>query len=208
LSPSETELINEALAGDVEAFSLLAKRFERRIYTLALYYTRERADAEDLAQEVWLKAFRALPGFRGESSFYTWLRHIMANAFLNHRRARKSLRRGEDSTARELEENIAASNVLNDLMKVEGVGVEELYDQRVLIERVFRALGELTPQQRLIFLLKHREGMTYEEIARTFGCSTGTVKKTLFRSVVKLRQQLGVTPSPRPLEYIQCGAGK
>ena len=84
--------------------------------------------------------------------------------------------------------------------------VEEHYQQKLLVEKVFQALGELTPQQRLIFLLKHREGMTYDEISKALDCSTGTVKKALFRAVVKLRQQLGV--SAAPLEYAQCGAGR
>jgi RNA polymerase sigma-70 factor (ECF subfamily) len=71
LSLNEYQLIKSAQAGDCEAFSRLAHGFERRVYSLALHYTRNPHDAEDLAQEVWLKAFRALPTFRGEASFYT-----------------------------------------------------------------------------------------------------------------------------------------
>jgi RNA polymerase sigma-70 factor (ECF subfamily) len=207
LSLSENQLIKSAQAGDREAFSSLAQRFERRVYTLALYYTRERADAEDLAQEVWLKVYRALHTFKGEASFYTWLRQIMVNTFLNHRR-KEIFRWGDHhATALELDANDdAGSDLLNSQLDKRAAGVEEEYDRRILVERVFQALGELTAQQRLIFLLKHREGMTYEEIAKTFNCSTGTIKKTLFRAVAKLRQQLGVEPAP--LEYAQCGAGR
>ena len=194
LTPSENELVRRAQAGDAEAFSLLAKQFERRVYTLALYYTRERGDAEDLSQEVWLKAFSALGQFRGESGFYTWLRQITVNTFLNHRRARPAPP-GPEGEADEL----AAPDCRP------GRAEEDVH-RRILVEKVFRALGELTPQQRLIFLLKHREGMTYEEIAATFNCSPGTVKKTLFRVITKLRQQLGVQSAP--LEYARCGADK
>jgi RNA polymerase sigma-70 factor (ECF subfamily) len=204
LSPSENELVREARAGDVEAFSLLAKRFERRIYTLALYYTRDPSDAEDLSQEVWLKAYRALPTFRGEASFYTWLRHIMANAFLNHRRD-ETPKGNDHATTLELDAD-GVDEELSGRVKACVHRVEEEYDRRILVEKVFQALGELTPQQRLIFLLKHREGMTYEEIATTFGCSVGTIKKALFRAVTKLRQQLGVQSAP--LEYAECGAGR
>ena len=206
LSLSENQLILSAQAGDRDAFSSLAQRFERRVYTLALYYTRDPADAEDLAQEVWMKAYRALATFRGEASFYTWLRHIMANTFLNHRRG-KTRHRSDHTSPLELEDaEDATGGDLNGLLEGRAHRVEEDYDRRILVERVFQALGELTPQQRLIFLLKHREGMTYEEIARTFNCSTGTIKKALFRAVTKLRQQLGVqTP---PLEYAQCGANR
>jgi RNA polymerase sigma factor (sigma-70 family) len=69
---------------------------------------------------------------------------------------------------------------------------EETLEQQFLVTRVLDALGDLTAQQRLIFLLKHQEGMTYEEISQSIGCSTGTTKKALFRAVLKLRQQLGV----------------
>lgn len=206
MSFSESQLIQSAQAGDTDAFSSLAQRFERRVFTLALYYTRDPADAEDLAQEVWLKAYRALSSFRGEASFYTWLRQIMANTFLNHKR-RSSLHWSEQATTIEVETAEARETDLNGHSRGRSHEIEDLYDQRILVERVFQALGELTPQQRLIFLLKHREGMTYEEIAKTFGCSAGTIKKTLFRAVAKLRQQLGVNSSA-PLEYAQCGAGR
>ena len=205
LSLSENQLILSAQAGDQEAFSSLAQRFERRVYTLALYYMRDPTDAEDLAQEVWLKAYKALSTFRGEASFYTWLRQIMVNTFLNHRRA-EVLRRGEHATALELDARDAADGDLNSQPDKRAAGVEEEYDRRILVESVFQALGELTPQQRLIFLLKHREGMTYEEIAKIFDCSTGTIKKALFRAITKLRQQLGTNTAP--LEYAQCGAGR
>jgi RNA polymerase sigma-70 factor (ECF subfamily) len=71
--------------------------------------------------------------------------------------------------------------------------VEDSLNDKILVEKVMRALGELTSQQRLIFLLKHREGMTYDEIARSLGCSAGTVKKSLFRAVLKLRERLGIS---------------
>ncbi len=205
MSLSEHQLILSAQAGDAEAFSSLAQRYERRVYTLALYYTREQADAEDLAQEVWLKAYRALHTFRGEASFYTWLRHIMVNTFLNHRRG-EALRLRDHATALESDARDTKVGDLSNSQENRTYGVEDQYDRRILVERVFQALGELTPQQRLIFLLKHREGMTYEEIAKNFDCSIGTIKKALFRAVAKLRQQLGVEPAP--LEYAQCGASK
>lgn len=84
------------------------------------------------------------------------------------------------------------NDALDDAACAEGFDLEEVVGNRILIEKVMRALGELTSQQRLIFLLKHREGMTYDEISRSLGCSTGTVKKALFRAVMKLRERLGV----------------
>jgi len=205
LSSTESQLIRSAQAGDADAFSTLAQGFERRIYTLALHYTRDPHDAEDLTQEVWLKAFKALDTFRGDASFYTWLRQIMVNTFLNHRRG-DALRWKE--MRRDVFEDVAlnGNDSLLSPLNEKAENVEEHYQQKLLVEKVFQALGELTPQQRLIFLLKHREGMTYDEISKALDCSTGTVKKALFRAVVKLRQQLGV--SAAPLEYAQCGAGR
>ena len=188
---SENELIRRAQGGDVEAFCRLAREYERRVYALALHYCRRPEDAEDLSQEVWLKAFRSLRGFRFESSFHTWLRRIMVNTFLNHRRA-------ETVTSDEVKTRVrldSLEEMLDEQTLARGLsdaGAEDDYHRRILAGRVMQALGELTEQQRLIFLLKHREGMTSQEIADSLGCTAGTVKKSLFRSVEKLRASLGL----------------
>jgi RNA polymerase sigma-70 factor (ECF subfamily) len=187
----EDVLIRRAQRGDREAFCQLARGYQRRVYSLALHYCRDRHDAEDLSQEVWLKAYRSLASFRRESSFYTWLRQITVNTFLNHRRGQSFTRDGESRPLRM--EGLEAADAHEGLGHLSGAGVQEGFEQQVLVGRVMNALSELTPQQRLIFLLKHREGMTYQEIAATFGCSAGSVKKTLFRVVLKLRESLGVT---------------
>jgi RNA polymerase sigma-70 factor (ECF subfamily) len=180
---SETELIARARAGDREAFSALAAAYGRRVHTLALHYCRDAADAEDLSQEVWLRAFRSLGSFRAESSFYTWLRRIAINAFLNERRAARppaeelSRDEGDEATEATTERAFDAESALH---------------EKLLAARVRGALSELSPQQRLVFLLKHEEGMTYEEIARELACSTGTIKKAVARAVAKLRARLSV----------------
>lgn len=161
---------------------------------LALHYVRDRHDAEDLSQEVWLKAFRALKSFRGESSFYTWLRQITINTFLNDRRAPSALSGAQvvELDAWEASRRDAANSSSNYPPLRRARGLEETIEEQFLVSRVLDALGDVTPQQRLIFLLKHLEGMTYEEIAASLGCSTGTTKKALFRAVLKLRERLGV----------------
>ena len=190
--PSESELIVRAQAGDAEAFSVLARAYERRIFLLALHHARDRHDAEDLSQEVWLKAFRAIRSFRGESSFYTWLRQITINTFLNHCRDTPAHgARVVELDAWEASRRDAAQASSTPPLLMRPRGLEETLEQQFLVSRVMDALGDLTAQQRLIFLLKHQEGMTYEEIASAVGCSTGTTKKTLFRAVLKLRQRLG-----------------
>jgi RNA polymerase sigma-70 factor (ECF subfamily) len=193
---SEEELVKQAQAGETDAFCLLAEAYERRIYSLAFHYTRERQDAEDLSQEVWLKAYRALASFRYESSFYTWLRKITINCFLNHRRTKSFhwLKQAESV-------GIEAQANTNDAGS-SAVGLETTLQNHLIVERVMQALSDVTPQQRLIFLLKHQEGMTYEEISRELGCSPGTVKKSVARTVAKLRERLGVNEEPE--NYISC----
>jgi RNA polymerase sigma-70 factor (ECF subfamily) len=188
---SEHELIRRAQDGDIDAFCRLARDYERRVYALALHYCRQREDAEDLSQEVWLKAFRSLGGFRFESSFYTWLRRIMVNAFLNHRRTMTVTREDVKTNVRldSLEELLDEQTLARGLASETA---EDDFQRGIMVGRVMRALGELTEQQRLIFLLKHREGMTCQEVAELLGCSAGSVKKSLFRSIEKLRTALGL----------------
>lgn len=194
---SEDELIRLAQSGDTDAFCLLAEAYERRIYSLAFHYCRERQDAEDLSQEVWLRAYAALPGFRFESTFYTWLRKITINCFLNYRRARSS-RQGEtlDSLAIENHPTLHPGG--------EPVGFESTLQNRLVVQKVMQALADVSPQQRLIFLLKHQEGMTYAEISKELGCSLGTVKKSISRTLAKLREKLLVVEEPE--NYISSAA--
>jgi len=179
----DTELIKRAQAEDIDAFCTLAERYARRIHLLASHYCRNQQDAEDLSQEVWLKAYQALQSFRFDSSFYTWLRRITINAFLNHRRSGFFRRQGQ-TTAVELmpldSETLSESSLASP---------ENIYN-KLLFESVVQALSELTPSQRLAFLLRHYEGMSYEEIANAMNCSTGTVKKGVWRAITKLRARL------------------
>jgi len=186
----EHKLIERAQEGDHEAFCSLARSYQRRIYALALHYTRDPHEAEDLSQEVWLKAYKSLGGFRGEAGFYTWLRRITINTFLNHQREMKTMYSSGKKAFR-----------LGELVSLDELGLtpaaarhapEERLQQQMMVEKVMEGLSGLTAQQRLIFLLKHREGMTYDEIAQACEVSTGTVKKALFRAINRLREYLGV----------------
>lgn len=191
---SEQDLITRAQAADVEAFAELARRYERRIYSLALHYAQDPQDAEDLSQEAWLRAFRAINSFRGEASFYTWIRRITINCFLN--RERTPLARW-----RSLFASTDESSPL-----IQHTSMEHALDDRLLLKQVAGALGQLTPKQRLIFVLKHQEGMTYEEIAGALGCSPGTAKKAVARALGKLREQLHVKTEAG--ECVPCPAGQ
>ena len=182
MAPSDDDLIKRAQAEDLDAFCRLAERYARRIHLLAFHYCRNAQDAEDLSQEVWLKAYQALRSFRSDSSFYTWLRRITINAFLNHRRSSFFRRRGQTTAVQLMPMDLEAP-------ELRSVSPENIYN-KLLFENVVSALAELTPSQRLAFLLRHYEGMTYEEIANAMNCSTGTVKKGVSRAIVKLRARL------------------
>jgi RNA polymerase sigma-70 factor (ECF subfamily) len=197
---SEDQLVRQAQAGETDAFCSLARAYERRIYSLAYHYSRDHQDAEDLSQEVWLKAYAALATFRFESSFYTWLRKIMINCFLNHRRARSFSWRGQVDNSPAIEEHAGENDERSG-----ATAIETTLQNRLIVEKVMQALSDVTPQQRLIFLLKHQEGMTYEEISKEIGCSTGAVKKSVSRTVTRLRQQLGANDESE--NYISCAAG-
>jgi len=180
---NETDLIRRAQADDANAFCSLAERYARRIYLLAFHYCRNAQDAEDLSQEVWLKAYQALAGFRSDSSFYTWLRRITINTFLNHQRS-SSFRQQAQTTVIELIDSGSAT-----VFESRSVSAETVYN-KVLFESVMNALAELTPSQRLMFLLRHYEGMSYDEIAAAMNCSSGTIKKGVWRAISKLRAKL------------------
>ncbi|HKY45699.1 MAG TPA: sigma-70 family RNA polymerase sigma factor [Pyrinomonadaceae bacterium] len=186
MTESDTDLIRRAQADDIDAFCLLAQRYARRIHLLAFHYCRNAQDAEDLSQEVWLKAYQALRSFRSDSSFYTWLRRITINAFLNHRRASFFRRRGQTTA-------VQLVQIDSEPLETRSVSPENIYN-KLLFESVVEALAELTPSQRLAFLLRHYEGMSYDEIANAMNCSSGTVKKGVSRAIVKLRARLSPPP--------------
>ena len=180
---SDIDLVRRAQAEDIDAFCLLAQRYARRIHLLAAHYCRNTQDAEDLSQEVWLKAYQAVQTFRFDSSFYTWLRRITINSFLNHRRSSFFRSNGQTTAVQLLQIDS------EELFESSSRSQENIYN-KLLFESVVNALAELTPAQRLAFLLRHYEGMSYGEIATAMNCSIGTVKKGVWRAIGKLRARL------------------
>jgi len=199
VTDNETDLIRRAQADDANAFCSLAERYARRIYLLAFHYCRNTQDAEDLSQEVWLRAYQALAGFRADSSFYTWLRRITINAFLNHQRTSTFRHQGQTTIVELIDSDSETA------YESRSASAETVYT-KVLFETVMTALGELTPSQRLMFLLRHYEGMSYDEIAAAMNCSPGTVKKGVSRAIAKLRVKLDTnTDEPERLtRLVEC----
>jgi RNA polymerase sigma-70 factor (ECF subfamily) len=196
MAESDTDLIKRAQAQDLDAFCALAERYARRIHLLASQFCQNPQDAEDLSQEVWLKAYQALKTFRFGSSFYTWLRRITINTFLNHRRSGFFRRRGQTTVVQLLQID---SDDSGELVESSSASPDTIYN-KLLFGNVVDALAELTPSQRLAFLLRHYEGMSYDEIANAMNCSTGTVKKGVWRAIARLRARLSPEPeTPEPL---------
>ncbi len=186
LPAEEAHLIARAQSGDAEAFCELAANHQRSLYVLALKYSGNHHDAEDLTQDVMLNAYRAIHQFKGMSSFRTWLSRIMVNSFLNQRRKSDPLAttRRQDAIEDDFEPSFYASRPSRNS--------EGTVHNGLVMQKVLGLLGSVPERQRLMFLMKHQEGMTCEEIADTMGTSVGTVKKTLFRVVDRLRQHFAV----------------
>ena len=187
MSPAEeAELIARAQSGDAEAFCELAARHHRTLYVLALKYSGNHHDAEDLTQDVMLNAYRAIRQFKGMSSFRTWLARIMMNSFLNQKRKNDPLTPSKrpDTIEEDLEPGFYSSRPARNS--------ERSVHNGLVMQQVVKLLGAVPERQRLMFLMKHQEGMTCEEIAGTMGTSVGTVKKTLFRVVDPLTQHFAM----------------
>jgi len=183
----EAELIARAQRGDAEAFSELAAQHHRSLYVLALKYSGNHHDAEDLMQDVILNAYRAIHQFKGMSSFRTWLARIMVNSFLNHKRKSDPLApsKRQDTAEDDFEPQFYSINPQRNS--------ERRVHNGLMMQQILNLLGSVPARQRLMFLMKHQEGMTCEEIADALGTSVGTVKKKLFRVVDRLRQHFATS---------------
>ncbi len=170
---SDGALVRACQQGDREAFDRLVERYQRGIYRLCYRYVNQHEDANDLAQEAFLKAWRAIGRFRGDSSFATWLYRIAVNACLNHRASRRPI-------AQELPEALPDP----------GKGAEErvLHDDEA--ERVRQAVSRLPDKQRATLILKVYHELSHEEVAEILGSTVGTVKSNLFHALANLRRRL------------------
>lgn len=176
----QTALIARIVAGETELFEQLVRKHQTRVYNLALRMVSEPADAEDCAQEAFIKAFRALPGFRGESSFSSWLYRLTSNVCLDFLRARR--RRAETGLTVSGDDGDEQPLQLADPAD----GPAELAEKEELRRRVRAALARLPDDFRQVLLLRELGGLSYDEIGRETGLEAGTVKSRIFRARRKL----------------------
>jgi RNA polymerase sigma-70 factor (ECF subfamily) len=196
--PSEQQLVRQAQLGDKEAFARLYETHKRRVYAICLRITREKAEAEDCAQEAFLQCFQKLPTFRGDSALSTWLYRLTVNVVLM--RLRTSHGKPVSLDTGGTQEDSAESTMLN-ACPVDDLQLTGAID-RIAIHR---ALRKLPPGYRTIFLLHDVEGKAHSEIARELGCSIGNSKSQLHQARVRLRRflrrPLGVRSNPGALQY-------
>ena len=183
MHPDDDLLVKSSRDGDLKAFDELVKRYEIKVYNIAYRFTGNHADASDLAQDAFIRAYRALPSFRGEASFATWLFRITANV------CRDELRRQQRQKKVSLDEMMSQpggnpSLVSSDRSPQECLAIKEIQDF------IQRQMDSLSPDQRLILVMREIQGLSYDEIASALDCSLGTVKSRLNRARQSLKQKV------------------
>jgi RNA polymerase sigma-70 factor (ECF subfamily) len=182
LQTEETALVGELRAGSEEAFSWLIARYHQPIYSLLARTVPDRADAADLTQEVFIKVFRGVGGFHGESSLRTWIYRIALREASNQRRWWARHKQNEVGIEQEISESESGVPVrLKDLLVDPGESPFDAAVQAETRERVERALGEVPEPYRTTLILRDIEGFVYEEVAEMQGVNLGTVKSRLVR---------------------------
>ena len=172
----DRELVERAQRGEREAFDLLMLRYQHRIAKLVARYVQDPFEVLDIAQEAFLKAYRALPRFRGDSSFYTWMYRIAINTAKNHlaAQARRPHESGVDATEAE---RSGMAPELQEIVTPEGLALTEEIQRTVIA-----AIEALPEDLKVAISLRELEGLSYEDIARVMECPIGTVRSRIFRA--------------------------
>ena len=184
---SDEELVARSIGGDQESFNQLVLRWERPIYALAYRVIGREEDARDVCQETFLRAFRALNGFRGQAKFSSWLYRIALNLCRDW--VRKERRTPVVQAPEELEVLEMAA------LREPTPSVEDLVARRELTRVVERAMARLPEEQRTAIILKEYHELTFQEIADLVGCPLSTVKTRLYQGLSVLRRELAKSES-------------
>ena len=186
----DRELVARVQRGDKQAFGLLVEKYQRRLARLLQRLIRDPAEVEDVTQEAFIRAYRALPAFRGESAFYTWLYRIGVNTAKNHLMA---LGRRSPVTVEAAEaEGLGEDEQLRDINTPENVLMS-----KQIAATVNAAIEELPEELRNAIQLREFDGMSYEEIAQMMDCPIGTVRSRIFRAREAIAERLRPLLEPR-----------
>ena len=182
-SDTDQQLVQRAQRGDLRAFDLLVLKYQGRIAALVSRYVSDAGEVEDVTQEAFIKAYRALGKFRGDSAFYTWLYRIAANAAKNHLVA-KGRRPGAHATIEDAE-GFDEGGMLS-----ESASPEALAMGGELAEVVESALKALPDELKAALMLREFDGLSYDDIADVLGCPVGTVRSRIFRAREAIDQRV------------------
>jgi RNA polymerase sigma-70 factor, ECF subfamily len=192
--PTDDELIARLKAGEIAAFDLLVNRHQRRVHQLALGLMRNEHDAQEIVQEAFLRAYLGLNGFRGASSFYTWLHRIVFNLAIDAKRHPFRHRINWEAIAERADDTRAF-----DLPRVHNSDPHETFARFELNCTLNSALSKLNSFHRAVIVMREVEGMSYQEMADSLRISKGTVMSRLFHARRRLQQRLAVDLSePQP----------
>jgi RNA polymerase sigma-70 factor (ECF subfamily) len=181
----DRQLVVRAQGGDKQAFNLLVEKYQRKLARLLSRFIRDPAEVEDVTQEAFIKAYRALPAFRGDSAFYTWLYRIGINTAKNYLMAMG--RRAPTSTEVEAEEaeGYDEGEQLRDINTPESALLTS-----EIAETVNKTIEQLPEELRTAIQMREIEGMSYEDIAQAMNCPIGTVRSRIFRAREAIAEQL------------------
>lgn len=181
---NDAELVRRVQRGDKRAFDILVRKYQHKIVNLISRYVKDPSETQDVAQEAFLKAYRALPRFRGESAFYTWLYRIAINTAKNFLVAKTRRPPDGDVDSREAEQ-FDGPSALKELATPENFLLKDEIEQVVK-----QAIADLPEDLRTAITLRELEGLSYEEIAQTMACPVGTVRSRIFRAREAIEQRL------------------
>ena len=187
---TDAQLVRLVRGGDNNAFDFLVLRYQHKITRLVLRYVADPDQALDIAQETFLKAFRGLSKFRGESSFYTWLYRITANTAMNYLLAQRRQPHGVFLDP-EHPELCGSSVRLKEMNTPENEALS--HEFVTIVEGLIQKLPKIL---RMTITLRQRYGMSYEEISQSMQCPIGTVRARIFRARVAIGKQIGIHPEP------------
>jgi RNA polymerase sigma-70 factor, ECF subfamily len=172
----DEDLVLRVQQGDKSAFDFLVIKYQHKIIQLVNRYVKDPSEAQDVAQEAFIKAYRALGNFRGDSAFYTWLYRIAINTAKNYLVSRS--RRSSDYQV-----DIQDAEALENAPQLQGMDTpERLLLNQEIIDTIKTAIDKLPEEMRIAIMLREFEGMSYEEIAEAMDCPVGTVRSRIFRA--------------------------
>ena len=180
----DQRLVERVQRGDKKAFELLVTKYQRKLNRLLSRFIRDPSEVEDVAQEAFIKAYRAIDRFRGDSAFYTWLYRIAINTAKNWLVSRKRRPPSTDIDAADAEQYDLESR-----LKEQGTPENELLREEIK-QTVFKTIAALPDDLRTAIMLREMDGMSYEDIAVTMDCPIGTVRSRIFRAREAIDQKL------------------